>query len=272
MTERGNPRHCSHAAWVREVGDAKQTIGHALRLGVSELFLHLDVDADLAPAREFARQASANGIALAVVGDDPQWLLDTSAALRWRDWVLASGVARRIHLGVQPQAGSCWPGGVCWPHQRLVAGYVTLLQSLAGTGPAPEVDVVPGWSSVAGVQRGTLAEEVLSHAGAITIRTLHADPEAAFNYSREILMWTDANRSSGFPHRVRIGLDLRPRRAPGKPDFADTESVTRAGERLAAIAARNPSFAGIAVDNLEIWAQLPAGDSAPRPPLTEEYK
>ena len=251
------------ATWVGSRPPAGELVPWAVRHGVSEIFL--GVRPDIAPvsdvrwARDVVKAAHAADISVSALGGDEGWIDQPKQALCWARAVCAMHLFDGVHLDVEAWARTDWDTR----RDEVVAGYVDVLRRLSATCPLRLEADLAVWLHMVPTASGTpLDEAVLRLVDAVTLlsyRNVPTGPDSITEIARLTLGKADR---LGIPCRLAVETnDLGPGPVQRKQTFFGRghAAMTSALEVVDAETARVPSYAGMAVHDLDGWRALEAG-------------
>ena len=177
------------------------------------------------------------GIRCTSLGGDAGWARDPALAAQWA--ARARGGFDGVHFDVEPWTLDEWSADA----ERLLAGIAIIVEAAAEASPV-EIDL-PGW----------LARE---HPDAFRRIALAADAVTILAYrDRAPAILAEAGAARALAGRYRIAVDTVPSATPGSTFHGEpAEVLRRETDAVAAAAATDPRFLGVAVHDLAGWCAL----------------
>lgn len=241
--------------WVWSAGPPAELVDFATAAGIDRLYVFVTGSPDRAEKKRLRRlgeRASDAGIDLWALAGEPRWALHQREALRWQRTALDLDVFVGTHLDVEPHALPAWDSD----RDRVVRGYLDLLDRAQAASPLPLHVDVPFWYGTIPFGPQTLADAVLERVDGVTVmsyRDTATGPNSLWAVAEDMLV-----RGDGAGTPVELAVETNP--LPDCPHCTFAEEGAAAMYEVVAtvdaLASDHPSYAGFAVHDYDGFCAL----------------
>lgn len=240
--------------------DPETLVRWAVAQDVGELFVAVprsrSTSSDHTWVRDVSRRAHEADIRVAALGSATEWIDRPAEAVVWQRDALATGLLDGVHLDVEPWLHPAWDTD----RPRVVAGYLSVLEEVAGAAALPlEADVAWWLHEVAtaeGVPLDAAVARRVDRLTAMSYRDTVTGPDSITDVGRHLLATAAA---AGVPCRLAVetrflGTDPASQKQTfwGHGPAALAEALVGVDAALA----DHPLYAGTAVHDEAGWRAL----------------